>query len=281
MFFRVATLAGFAAIARAHFVLQVPTSLGFDDGKESESPCGSFSATDRSTGVTDFPIAGAPIQMLTTHTSVTWDFKAALLSSPTSFSAVLPVVQQTGVGTFCLPQVPGNAAWVGQDAILQVIQHSPDGTLYQCAAIKFVSGSAASIPGSCVNSTGVTASFVGGGGASSSSPPSSATPLSTLGSSAAPSSAETSGSPSSGSPSSSTPGRSATGSAGIPITSAASTAGGAKASTTTAMHSGVTSKVNGTIATASAPAQFTGAAGMSQSADVFIGGLVAMLALAL
>ncbi|KAF2243176.1 hypothetical protein BU26DRAFT_570570 [Trematosphaeria pertusa] len=138
-------LISFATIAHAHFVLQVPTSLGFDDAKETESPCGSFSATDRSTGVTNYPIAGAPVQMLTTHTS------------------------QTGVGTFCLPQVPVNAAWAGQDAILQVIQHGPDGTLFQCAAIKFVTGGAADVPGSCV-STDITASFLGGGASSSSAP---------------------------------------------------------------------------------------------------------------
>ncbi|ORX98869.1 hypothetical protein BCR34DRAFT_495755 [Clohesyomyces aquaticus] len=289
MLFQAATLAALTAIARAHFVLQVPTSLGFDDAKETEGPCGSFSATDRSTGVTDYPISGAPLQMLTTHTSVTWDFKAALLSSPNDFSALLPVVQQTGVGTFCLPQVPGNAAWVGQDAILQVVQHGPDGILYQCAAIKFVSDGPASVPGSCSNSTGVTASFVGGGGggasssAAPSSVPQSTPPASSAPSSAAPPSAAPSGGASSGSPGSSAVASSAKGSAGTStagaISSAASTGGGAKASTTAVVP---TPKTNGTAPTGTgSPAQFTGAAAMGQKVEILAGGLAAVLAMVL
>lgn len=40
-------------------------------------------------------------------------------------------VDQTGVGNFCFGNVPGNSAWVGQDAVLQVVQIGADGTLYQ------------------------------------------------------------------------------------------------------------------------------------------------------
>ncbi|KAK4938242.1 hypothetical protein LTR28_009648 [Elasticomyces elasticus] len=128
---RIATVLGLTAVANAHFVLQVPTSLGFDDGKESESPCGSFDPTGRSTGVTDWALGGNPVELLTTHTRGTWDIKVALLSDVTKFVSLLPVVDQSGVGTFCLPAVPGKAEWVGSDAVLQITQSSPDGMLYQ------------------------------------------------------------------------------------------------------------------------------------------------------
>lgn len=42
-----------------------------------------------------------------------------------------PVLSQQGVGSFCEPQLPGRADWIGQDVVFQVIQHAPDGQLYQ------------------------------------------------------------------------------------------------------------------------------------------------------
>ncbi|KAF4627118.1 hypothetical protein G7Y89_g11034 [Cudoniella acicularis] len=157
-----------AALTEAHFVLQIPTSLGFNDGLEATGPCDTFSPTDRTT-VTNWPIGGDVIQVLTTHNEVIWNINAALLNAPSTFVPLVPSIDQKGVGTFCLPSVPGNAAWVGQDAILQVIQNGVDGKLYQCAAIKFVDGPTGSVPSSCINSTGVSAVYVGGGTSSSSS----------------------------------------------------------------------------------------------------------------
>ncbi|KAH8879300.1 hypothetical protein GQ53DRAFT_756110 [Thozetella sp. PMI_491] len=55
--------------AWAHFVLQIPTSLGFDDDAEADSPCGGFNATDR-TNVTNFPIKGGAVGVLTTNLNV-------------------------------------------------------------------------------------------------------------------------------------------------------------------------------------------------------------------
>ncbi|KAI9655257.1 MAG: hypothetical protein M1829_000670 [Trizodia sp. TS-e1964] len=120
-----------ATIVEAHFVLQIPTSLGFDDSVEATGPCGSFNPTDRSTGVTNWPIAGAPIGILSTHTQVEWQIKAALVSDTTSWTDLVPHISQTGVGSFCFASVPGLAAWVGKPAVLQVIQIGGDGTLYQ------------------------------------------------------------------------------------------------------------------------------------------------------
>jgi hypothetical protein len=124
----------------AHFVLQVPTSLGFNDALEATAPCDGFDIGDRSKGVTDWPVNGAPVQILTTHPDVQLEIKAALLSNTSSFKFLVPVVAQHGVGTFCIPSVPGIADWVGQQAVFQMIQHAPDGALYQVRAITLPPG---------------------------------------------------------------------------------------------------------------------------------------------
>jgi hypothetical protein len=123
-------LLGFAAISSAHFVLQVPTSLGFDDVKEDIAPCGGFDiAADKV--VTDWPLSGGHIQVISTHVKAKWDIRAALLSDVANFTDMLPTIAQEGLGTFCLPTVPGIAAWKGKEAVLQIIQTATDGKLYQ------------------------------------------------------------------------------------------------------------------------------------------------------
>ncbi|EPS37516.1 hypothetical protein H072_8798 [Dactylellina haptotyla CBS 200.50] len=172
------------SLVSGHFFLQSPPSIGFDDEKLIESPCGGFSPTDRSGGVTNWPVAGYPFSVITTHLNVVWTFKAALLSDPTNFVDIYPNVHQTGVSEFCLPALPGIEAWVGQDAVFQAIQQAPDGFLHQCSAIKFVTGGPASPGSSCSNSTTVTATTVAGTGpkppstqGSSSSSTSTTTPI--------------------------------------------------------------------------------------------------------
>ncbi|KAF3941994.1 hypothetical protein ABW19_dt0200693 [Dactylella cylindrospora] len=152
-----------ASIASAHYFLQSPPSIGFDDTTLTEAPCGGFSATDRSGGVTDWPINGYPFSVVTTHLDVVWTLKAALLSDVSNFVDIYPNVHQTGISEFCLPAIPGVAAWVGQEAVFQVVQKAPDGDLHQCAAIRFVAGGPAP-QGDCSNSTSVSATTIPGTG---------------------------------------------------------------------------------------------------------------------
>jgi hypothetical protein len=123
-------LAGILATASAHFNLQSPPTIGFDDDKENVGPCGGIEPTDR-TGASSWPVGGAPVQLLTTHSTQVWSIKAALLSDINNFVPLTADISQTGTGTFCLPSVAGNAAWVGQDAVVQISQQGKDGTLYQ------------------------------------------------------------------------------------------------------------------------------------------------------
>ncbi|KAK1763047.1 hypothetical protein QBC33DRAFT_500201 [Phialemonium atrogriseum] len=150
---------GAVTLSKAHFVLQIPTSLGFDDDAETESPCGGFDPQKRN-NVTLWPVGGSAVGLLTTHSEATWDFKAAFLSDLETWVPLTGVLHQTGVGSFCEPVVPGDESWVGEEAVLQVVQHGHDGDLYQCAAIKFVEGWPTSTPAGCVNDSRIDLSWL-------------------------------------------------------------------------------------------------------------------------
>ncbi|KAK6511728.1 hypothetical protein TWF481_000634 [Arthrobotrys musiformis] len=145
-------------LANAHFVLQIPTSLGFSDINEVQAPCGGFDIASRNK-VTNWPIGGYPIGVVSTHPNAHWQIRAALLENTEEFVDLIPNIVQDGLGNFCLTRVPGIADWVGKDAVLQVVQRAVDGELYQCAAIKFVEGATASVPGNCRNGSSVVASI--------------------------------------------------------------------------------------------------------------------------
>jgi hypothetical protein len=116
--------------SNGHFVLNVPTSLGFEDIKEGQGPCGGFDIKGRE-AVTEFPLGGQPFAMLSTHNTALWRFRAALLNDTETWVDLLPPVAQEGLGNFCLPTVPGVQRWVGMDAVVQVTQDAVDGTLFQ------------------------------------------------------------------------------------------------------------------------------------------------------
>lgn len=127
-------LVALAALSSAHFVLELPTSVGFEDVKAGTPPCGGFDITTRST-VTEWPIAGAPLKVISTHPRSEFTIQAALLPNTTGdspdFVKLVPIVRQGGLGALCLTAVPGLAAWEGKDAVLQVIQAATDGQNFQ------------------------------------------------------------------------------------------------------------------------------------------------------
>lgn len=130
-----------AALSHALFWLLAPTHLGsvgwdydFNDTAEGESPCGSsFDISNRNI-VTSYPVAGYPIHIqpdATTHTKTVFEYRAALLNNTGSWVNLIPPFIEDGVGDLCLPAVPGPAAWVGEDAVLQVVQFGPNYTVFQ------------------------------------------------------------------------------------------------------------------------------------------------------
>lgn len=115
----------------AHFVLNYPTSLGFDDDRESIGPCGGydivFGANDTNVTVESFAIASR-----STHPQANWLFRATLSTAePFNWTNLLPVVQQSGLGDFCIPSFSAPSSFVGQRGVLQIVQSAVDGNLYQ------------------------------------------------------------------------------------------------------------------------------------------------------
>lgn len=61
--------------------------------------------------------------------------------APYNFSDITPVVNTTGIGDFCLDYMSAPSEWAGKAGIIQVVDSSVDGMLYQCAPVSFVTGS--------------------------------------------------------------------------------------------------------------------------------------------
>jgi len=143
--------------ATAHFILQYPPSLGFDDDTEGTAPCGGFPVKFNASDA-DAQVDGFPVSMLSVHPAADWLFRGTLdQKAPFNWTDLLPVVSETGLGQFCIPDIKAPTSWSGKQGLVQVIQHGPDGILYQCAAVNFVTGSNTTVSSSCTNVTGLTA----------------------------------------------------------------------------------------------------------------------------
>ncbi|RMZ79362.1 hypothetical protein DV738_g3304, partial [Chaetothyriales sp. CBS 135597] len=146
-------------LSSAHFVLNYPPSLGFDDELEGNEPCGGQDITfaDNDTNV---PVGGFSISVLSTHPQAQWLFRATLSQeAPFNWTNLLPVVEASGLGNFCPTGLTAPEEFEGQKGVIQVIQGAVDGNLYQCAAVNFVTGVNSTIGSACTNATGVTATI--------------------------------------------------------------------------------------------------------------------------
>ncbi|KAF9875271.1 hypothetical protein CkaCkLH20_07091 [Colletotrichum karsti] len=145
--------------AQAHFKLNAPPTIGFSDDDEGKAPCGSFTPDFTKNNVTDFHVDGEAVALLLAHPTANWLFRGTLdKTAGGNWKQLFPIVQQTGLGDFCEPSVTAPASWVGKMGVLSVVADGPDGLLYQCSAVNFVSG-AGTKPASCKNATTVTATF--------------------------------------------------------------------------------------------------------------------------
>ncbi|KAB8296107.1 hypothetical protein EYC80_008904 [Monilinia laxa] len=173
----------------AHFILNWPVTYGFDDDAEGTAPCGGFSvAYDHN--VTEFHVDGDSIAMTSTHPTTTWLFRAIVgnNTAANNWTELIPTVQQTGLGDFCEPTVTVPSTFAGSKGIVNVVADGPDGLLYQCAAVSFVTGAATATPTACKNATGVSASYAADAALSSLPASATATTSETSGTAAASSS---------------------------------------------------------------------------------------------
>ncbi|KAI4599962.1 hypothetical protein LQW54_007471 [Pestalotiopsis sp. IQ-011] len=146
---------------QAHFLLLSPSPAGtFDEDSESNTPCGGVTPSFSSDNITDFAVGGDAIATQLGHPQANWLYRFTTDESASgNWTQAYPIVQQSGLKFFCIPDVTVDESYVGQTAVLSVVADAPDGLLYQCAVVKFVSGVNSNLPSSCTNTTGVTGSF--------------------------------------------------------------------------------------------------------------------------
>ncbi|KAH7201463.1 hypothetical protein DER44DRAFT_870253 [Fusarium oxysporum] len=130
--------------AQAHFNLNYPETIGFEDGTQHDGPCGGFTPDFSKDDVTDFYIGGDSIATLTTHAEGNWLYRITLDESARgNWTQIYPIVRQTGLGAFCEPVVTVPEEFIGHTGVLGVVSNTPDGVLYQA----------------CKNASDVTATF--------------------------------------------------------------------------------------------------------------------------
>ncbi|PVH89755.1 hypothetical protein DL98DRAFT_508012 [Cadophora sp. DSE1049] len=144
----------------AHFLLNYPETIGFDDEMESTGPCGSFTVDFSADPVTEFHVAGDTIALRSTHPDTKWLFRATVGTADSgNWTALSQVIQQSALGSFCRSDIMVPESFVGQNGTIGVAANGPDGVLYQCAAVSFVAGAATAVPSACTNSSGVEGSY--------------------------------------------------------------------------------------------------------------------------
>ncbi|KAF7196836.1 Uncharacterized protein HII31_01754 [Pseudocercospora fuligena] len=167
-----------ASLASAHFTLDWPPNAGFIDDDEPTAPCGGATVVVNDTSP-QVQVERFAVSIFSSHPAGSWSFFATTdTEEPYNFTEIVPVVNSTGVGKFCLTDLRAPDDFAGKAGIIQVIDSSVDGTLYQCAPVNFVTGSNSTTGSACTNATGFTATWTSestNSSESSSSPSSSET----------------------------------------------------------------------------------------------------------
>lgn len=125
------SLSALTELTTAHFLLNYPPTLGFSDDNEGIGPCGGFPVMFNGSDV-QVQADGFPIALRSTHPEADWLFRATLSQSePFNWTNLLPVVHETGLGDFCIPNFKVPTEFIGHSGLLQIMQDAADGLLYQ------------------------------------------------------------------------------------------------------------------------------------------------------
>lgn len=119
-----------AATTSAHFVLNWPPTAGFLDEEEVNGPCGGATVTVNSSSP-EVQVGRFAAQLQSSHPTGNWQFRATLDTQEPYNWTNLSMVQTEGAGIFCLNYLSAPEDFAGNAGILQVIDYSGDGTLYQ------------------------------------------------------------------------------------------------------------------------------------------------------
>jgi len=120
-----------ATVSSAHFILHWPETAGFIDDSEPDSPCGGATVTVNSSSP-QVQVDRFAVMIQNAHPQGGWTFRGTTsTSAPYNWTDITPTVNTTGIGNFCLPDMHVPSAWAGQAGVIQVIDNSVDGMLYQ------------------------------------------------------------------------------------------------------------------------------------------------------
>ena len=120
-----------ASLSSAHFILHWPPTAGFIDDSQGTGPCGgaTVSINGRSPQIQVNQFA---VQIESTHPEGQWTFRGTLSTEePYDWTDLVPTVSTTGLGDFCLTSLSAPIEWENKPGVLQVIDTSTDGMLYQ------------------------------------------------------------------------------------------------------------------------------------------------------
>lgn len=120
-----------AGLGAAHFTLNWPETAGFSDDDEPTAPCGGATVVVNDTAP-EINVDRFAVAIFSSHPAGNWTFRATQSTEePYDFTDIVPGVSSTGPGDFCLTHLRAPSDWAGSSGILQVIDNSVDGTLYQ------------------------------------------------------------------------------------------------------------------------------------------------------
>lgn len=124
--------AALCGISLAHFELKYPESIGFKDDDEDKAPCGGFTPDLSKADLVDFHVGGEAIALRSTHQQGNWLFRVTTdAKADGDWEQLFPIVQQSGLGDFCQPQVTVPEKYVGKKGWVNVVSSAVDGLLYQ------------------------------------------------------------------------------------------------------------------------------------------------------
>lgn len=126
-------LSALCGLAAAHFKMLFPDSIGFSDDNEGKSPCGGFTPdfSDKDKLV-DFHVGGEALAMNLFHPQGDWLFRVTTdKTAKGDWQQIFPIVQQSGLGSFCEPVVTVPDSFVGKQGVVGIVSHTSDGLLYQ------------------------------------------------------------------------------------------------------------------------------------------------------
>ncbi|KAK4031825.1 hypothetical protein C8A01DRAFT_21017 [Parachaetomium inaequale] len=153
----------FLSTANAQFELLLPLPLEGDKMNkdlEPAGPCGGGVPDLSSNTATDFHVDGDSVAIRLGQPQANIMIGATLDSHAASnWTALFPIVKQSGQGNFCEPAITVPKEWAGKKGFIGVVSKTSDAERYQCAAVNFVSGAKKTVSSTCNNGTGVSASF--------------------------------------------------------------------------------------------------------------------------